>query len=402
MLDPRDVGAARRSADRTRRAYAFYATDAEHALAVLVFAQQLRRLGAGRGVEMVVLHLWLPEPMIAALQASGVRTREVAPLGDPLGGYYRHALLKLRVLALDEYRRVVFADVDALPVRGLDFLFDLPLRGAVAAPPAYWLPGDVVTSALFVAEPSAALWRRVEARVQSLPPQSASYDMDILNEELGGEIERLSAGLLCLDSEWEDAGREGAFAACAAPYRGAAVVHFTALGKPWSYSPEETRRLRPRARPTFHALRDAWWKGREEVLRSTGWGPELAGPRVTASAYTIDPMNAGVLHNATGSMDLDHHPVSTEGLEIEESGDGFIVYQPDRDRIHYLNHTAAMVLELSRGELSAAEIAVLLARAYALREPPHQDLAQVLAELEQEGLVRWRENAEPVEGASEG
>lgn len=94
-------------------------------------------------------------------------------------------------------------------------------------------------------------------------------------------------------------------------------------------------------------------------------------------------------------MELNHHPQRAEGLEIEESGDGFIVYQPARDRIHYLNHTAAMLLELSSGELTVAEIAALLATAYSLPRPPEEDTARALGELLGEGLVSWREDREP-------
>jgi len=90
-------------------------------------------------------------------------------------------------------------------------------------------------------------------------------------------------------------------------------------------------------------------------------------------------------------MEVDRHPQRAEGLEIEESGDGFIVYQPERDRIHYLNHTAAMLLELSRGELSVKEIASLLAIAYSLSQAPEADTTQALSELAAEGLVSWQE-----------
>src|SRR5439155_6925151 len=42
-------------------------------------------------------------------------------------------------------------------------------------------------------------------------------------------------------------------------------------------------------------------------------------------------------------------PVRVDDLEINFVGDGYVVYHPARDRMHSLNHTAAVVLELCTG-----------------------------------------------------
>jgi hypothetical protein len=82
-------------------------------------------------------------------------------------------------------------------------------------------------------------------------------------------------------------------------------------------------------------------------------------------------------------------PVRTGDQEIEEAADGFIVYQPREDRIHYLNHTAALVLEMCDGRHSGEEMAAWLARAYSLGRPPLADVAEALASLAKEGLIAW-------------
>ena len=80
-------------------------------------------------------------------------------------------------------------------------------------------------------------------------------------------------------------------------------------------------------------------------------------------------------------------PKLVSGIEINKVADGYIVYQPSRDRVHYLNHTATIVLELCNGENSPAEIAGLLQSAYDLPQAPEAEVAACLKQLTSEGLV---------------
>ena len=74
-------------------------------------------------------------------------------------------------------------------------------------------------------------------------------------------------------------------------------------------------------------------------------------------------------------------PVGAAHLELNLVGDGYIVYQPASERMHSLNHTAALVLELCTGQNDAPEIARLLQRGYQLPEPPDDETRQCLASL---------------------
>lgn len=87
-------------------------------------------------------------------------------------------------------------------------------------------------------------------------------------------------------------------------------------------------------------------------------------------------------------MDVDARPRVSEGIEINKVADGYIVYQPERDRVHYLNHTAVLVLELCDGRTRAGDLAGLLKAAYDLPAPPSAEVADCLAKLLAEGLVR--------------
>ena len=86
-------------------------------------------------------------------------------------------------------------------------------------------------------------------------------------------------------------------------------------------------------------------------------------------------------------MSAGDFPVRAPGLEIEEAGDGFIVYDESQDRVHYLNHTAALVVELATGDLETKGIANWIARVYALEVPPVEDVEQVIGELRKEQLL---------------
>jgi hypothetical protein len=73
--------------------------------------------------------------------------------------------------------------------------------------------------------------------------------------------------------------------------------------------------------------------------------------------------------------------------EVDEVEDGFVVYQPDRNRVHYLNRTAALVLELCTGRLTPAEIAAVVQQAFELPESPLTDVEAILAKLRAEALA---------------
>jgi hypothetical protein len=86
-------------------------------------------------------------------------------------------------------------------------------------------------------------------------------------------------------------------------------------------------------------------------------------------------------------VDPEAFPRRVDDVEVNPVPDGYIVYQPSRDRVHYLNHTAVLVLELCTGRVRAREIPGLLKDAYDLPEAPTDEVAACLATLAAEGLV---------------
>jgi hypothetical protein len=86
-------------------------------------------------------------------------------------------------------------------------------------------------------------------------------------------------------------------------------------------------------------------------------------------------------------MDWDAYLQRAPELEINEVTDGFLVYQRDRDRLHFLNATATLVLESCDGTLAAGELPQLVAAAFQLDAPPVDDVAACLRALLREGLL---------------
>ena len=80
-------------------------------------------------------------------------------------------------------------------------------------------------------------------------------------------------------------------------------------------------------------------------------------------------------------------PKHAEGVEINPVADGYVVYHPARDRVHYLNQTATIVLELCNGKNDPAKIASLLQTAYELPELPLEEVTGCLGQLRAEGLI---------------
>jgi FkbM family methyltransferase len=87
------------------------------------------------------------------------------------------------------------------------------------------------------------------------------------------------------------------------------------------------------------------------------------------------------------AQDPSARPRIADGLEVNEVPDGLIVFQPSRNRVHQLNHTAAVVFDLCTGELTIAGIAALTQEVFELTATPTAEVQAGLEQLGGEGLV---------------
>jgi hypothetical protein len=86
-------------------------------------------------------------------------------------------------------------------------------------------------------------------------------------------------------------------------------------------------------------------------------------------------------------MDPEFRPLRAQDLELSAVTDGFVVSRAGHERIHFLNPTAAFILEICDGSLQARELPGLVATAFRLDSPPVADVEGCLRSLLDEGLV---------------
>ena len=77
-----------------------------------------------------------------------------------------------------------------------------------------------------------------------------------------------------------------------------------------------------------------------------------------------------------------------DNLEVHDVPDGYIVYQSERDRVHYLNKTAAIIFEFCDGKRQPEDIIARVAKAFELGPSAHDEIRAGLDLLLKEGLVQ--------------
>jgi hypothetical protein len=79
--------------------------------------------------------------------------------------------------------------------------------------------------------------------------------------------------------------------------------------------------------------------------------------------------------------------VQATNLDIHEVPDGYIVYQSERDQVHFLNPTAAVIFEFCNGKHETDDIVALVAKAFELGPAAHDEIRAGIESLIKQGLV---------------
>ncbi|MCI0453366.1 MAG: PqqD family protein [Candidatus Dadabacteria bacterium] len=85
---------------------------------------------------------------------------------------------------------------------------------------------------------------------------------------------------------------------------------------------------------------------------------------------------------------MNEFPKMVDDIEINEVEDGYVIYQKEKDKVHYLNKTAVLILECCTGANSAIQIGKIVQEAYDLPEIPEKEVNDCLNKLYQEGLIK--------------
>jgi acetoacetyl-CoA synthetase len=113
-------------------------------------------------------------------------------------------------------------------------------------------------------------------------------------------------------------------------------------------------------------------------LASAGRLPDAGGANWERRPYSAAPAVAD---------QRQHMPMRADDIDMVEMEDGVAIRRAGHERVHLVNHTAALVLELCDGTKTDAEIADVVGRLYGLPQPPKGEVAACLAQFRAESLV---------------
>ena len=85
---------------------------------------------------------------------------------------------------------------------------------------------------------------------------------------------------------------------------------------------------------------------------------------------------------------MNEKPKIADDIDISLVEDGYVIYQKEKDKVHYLNKTAILVLESCTGNNTASDIQRIMMEAYDLPEAPEKEVADCLNTLFEEGLIK--------------
>jgi hypothetical protein len=85
---------------------------------------------------------------------------------------------------------------------------------------------------------------------------------------------------------------------------------------------------------------------------------------------------------------MSDRPAAIAGLHVDEVTDGLVVFDPSRDRVHYLNGTAAVVFILCNGGRDRQGIVDGMATVFGPDAVSRSEVEACLDQLRGEGVVR--------------
>lgn len=85
---------------------------------------------------------------------------------------------------------------------------------------------------------------------------------------------------------------------------------------------------------------------------------------------------------------MDQYPKRAGELEVFPADEGYVIYEEENDRIHYLNPVAALIYELCNGENSTESIMEQVQQVFGLMDAPAAEVTKALEQMKDEGLLQ--------------
>ena len=82
------------------------------------------------------------------------------------------------------------------------------------------------------------------------------------------------------------------------------------------------------------------------------------------------------------------YPKKLSTLSINETEDGYVIYDRKKKNLHFLNNTAVFVLELCTGENTLDHIAEMMQEAFKLEETPLNEVSDIVKDFIEQGLIK--------------
>lgn len=192
----------------TPYAYVFYATLDEYACSVLVNIERLQNDLHTKHRIFVLASESVSEHYIKAFEQRNVvvSIETPPPLAEGGAYYYQDCLLKLYAFKMHHIdptlKKVIALDSDQLVMKNLDHLFESSVEVDLAAPRAYWIGKDAISSTFMLISLSDRLWKTVNNAIKSVDYDV--YDMDLVNSLLSDTVMMLPGSYVTPNSHWED------------------------------------------------------------------------------------------------------------------------------------------------------------------------------------------------------
>ncbi|KAF2224883.1 nucleotide-diphospho-sugar transferase [Elsinoe ampelina] len=188
-------------------AYVFYATEDAYACSVLVNIDRLQKGFKTKHRIFVLATRDLTKAYLDAFKARGVTVSiQTAPeMPSSSAQYYINCMVKLFAFKMHHIdkslRRILIIDSDQLILQNLDHLFTTLPEVDLAAPRAYWLGSNMLSSTFMLINLSERTWKRVEEATKTIADDK--YDMDIVNDLFNTTAMILTGRYVTINSHWE-------------------------------------------------------------------------------------------------------------------------------------------------------------------------------------------------------